>query len=504
MPESTATRSAAPLSERDARAPRGHLLVHLPMCALVALYVVRFAALSVGTFSDYQAPPFDLSIFDQGIWLLSRFDAPFVTVMGRNLFGDHTSFVLLVLVPVYWVWPHVEFLLVLQSLALATSAVPVYLLSRRHLGSASLATALGAAFLLNPALELGNLDQFHPECFLVVGLAWGCYGAIERRLGLLLAGAVLALLAKEDAALYVVPLGLWTAWRRDRRLGLVIAAAAAVYGLVCYEVILPLFDGGPSMYLDRVPYGGVGGLLRATFSHPSAVLDYASSDGRGFYLWQLGAPFGLGFLLAPDLAAICVLAVAENVLSTFPYMHQILYHYSLGIVPVLAVATAMGIARFRGRRTKRLLVALVFGCALATNVCWGLAPFSANHLARYGYPGSADPNEVADITAAIHLLPANADVSAYWPYLPHLDQRRDVYLWPTPFVAEDWGYDPAIEGTRLGFADTVQYLVLPVGLTGSDATTFAAIAPQFRQLARFGDVAVYRRVPRAPAPEDPR
>ena len=42
---------------------------------------------------------YDSGLYDQGIWLLSRFDAPFVTLMGRNLLGDHTSLVLLFLVP---------------------------------------------------------------------------------------------------------------------------------------------------------------------------------------------------------------------------------------------------------------------------------------------------------------------------------------------------------------------------------------------------------------------
>ena len=48
---------------------------------------------------------FDVGLYDQGIWLLSRFEAPFVTLMGRNLFGDHASFILILLVPFYWIWP---------------------------------------------------------------------------------------------------------------------------------------------------------------------------------------------------------------------------------------------------------------------------------------------------------------------------------------------------------------------------------------------------------------
>ena len=60
-----------------------------------------FAALSVEMHRSLATSAYDFGLYDQGIWLLSRFHNPFVTLMGRNLFGDHTSFILLFLVPVY-------------------------------------------------------------------------------------------------------------------------------------------------------------------------------------------------------------------------------------------------------------------------------------------------------------------------------------------------------------------------------------------------------------------
>ena len=37
---------------------------------------------------------FDLGIYDQGVWLLSRFHDPFVTVRGLELFGHHVNLIL--------------------------------------------------------------------------------------------------------------------------------------------------------------------------------------------------------------------------------------------------------------------------------------------------------------------------------------------------------------------------------------------------------------------------
>jgi hypothetical protein len=87
-------------------------LVHLPVAVLIGAYVLWFGHLSVAVHDGYGTPGYDMGIFDQGVWLLSRFHAPFVTVMGRNLFGDHTSFILLLAVPLYWIWPHAQTLLV--------------------------------------------------------------------------------------------------------------------------------------------------------------------------------------------------------------------------------------------------------------------------------------------------------------------------------------------------------------------------------------------------------
>ena len=175
------TRTPTGAQPSIARAVR--LLRHLPVAVLIGAYVLWFGHLSVAVHDGYGTPGYDMGIFDQGVWLLSRFHAPFVTVMGRNLFGDHTSFILLLAVPLYWVWPHAQTLLVLQTCLLAAAAVPVYLLALRRTASVLIATGLAAAYLLNPALQNGNLEQFHPEAFLVLSVAVAIYAAVESKTG---------------------------------------------------------------------------------------------------------------------------------------------------------------------------------------------------------------------------------------------------------------------------------------------------------------------------------
>jgi len=177
-------------------------------------YVWYFTKTSLEIHHGLGTSAYDFGLYDQGVWLLSRLKAPFVTLMGRNLFGDHTSFIMLFLVPVYWVFPTAGALLFTQSAALGAGAIPIFLYARQRLGSEAIATLLGVAYLLHPIVGWTNFEQFHPDSFLGVFIGFAIYFAINERWRPYAVFVVLALLVKEDVSLIVVPLGVWVAFRR--------------------------------------------------------------------------------------------------------------------------------------------------------------------------------------------------------------------------------------------------------------------------------------------------
>jgi hypothetical protein len=126
-------------------------------------------------------------------------------------------------------------------------------------------------------------------------------------------------------------------------------------------------------------------------------------------------------------------------------------------------------------------------------VLWGQAPFS---LPTYSY-GNPNSPEVHDINTVEKALPPEAVVSAWYPYVAHIDHRVRIYMWPTPFAASDWGLG-LDEGKRLPFAGKIQYLLLPKG-GGGDPQLFATIANQYKVVKQVGDVILYKKVPSATA-----
>ena len=72
------------------------------LAALVTLWSAEFIRLPMLRFDKFGTFGFDLGIYDQGTWLLSRGKDPFVTIRGLELFGHHANIFLLLLVPFYW------------------------------------------------------------------------------------------------------------------------------------------------------------------------------------------------------------------------------------------------------------------------------------------------------------------------------------------------------------------------------------------------------------------
>jgi hypothetical protein len=204
----------------------------------------------------------------------------------------------------------------------------------------------------------------------------------------------------------------------------------------------------------------------------------------------MAVPNALLFLRSPGVAAIAVLVVAGNVVSAFGYQHQVFYHYSMAIVPVLALGTVYALTRVSSTRWRTAAVAAVALLSLWATYLWGSLPAISQNKIPHWKPNNP---EVQNINAVLAALPPNAVVSAQYSYITHVDHRVRVYQWPTPFRAAYWGLLKQ-EGQRLPFANQVQYLFLPTPLDSNTAPVLQRIRSQFAVVLQVGDVVLMRRV----------
>ena len=390
----------------------------------------------------YGTQTFDMAIFDQGIWLLSRIDEPFVTIRGLNLFADHTSYILLLIAPVYWIVPDVHVLMFVSVAALAAGGPITYSIARTSGLSGALSATLAFAYLLHPAVAWNAWDIFHPEVIAVPLLLGAYLMVLQDRWRWATVLLVVTLLVKEDAALAVVPLAIFLGWRfKQARRGLGIAAFGTGLLALNMFVVLPAFS--PSGALTNnwryAQFGsGIGGAVKGMVTKPTLLLSELFGSDRLTYYTQLFGPMPTAFL-APELLLIAAPITAANALSFHVHQYEIQFHYTVYALAISTIAAVSGTVRLRSWLNGRsaTVASIVLVAALAGTALVGPWP---QFRESDPWVGAAQSDEsVAALDSAVAMIPDDAPVAADWFTVSHLAHREKVYMLPNPFQNRYYG-----------------------------------------------------------------
>lgn len=387
-----------------------------------AAFAAVFGAASVLRHRAFGSGRFDLGNMTQAVWSTAHGDVLSVTdVHGEQIsrLGAHFDPILAALAPLWWLWPSPELLLVVQAVAVAAGAVPVFLLARRHLGAEWPAAALAAAYLLYPPVQWLTVSDFHPVALACPLLLFAWWQLDEGRLWTFALLAAAAIAAKEHVGLAVAALGVWYAVRhRAPRAGATIALVGGAAALAAVLVVVPHFapDGG-SAFESRY--------------------DSPALEGRDLsYVASLLLPLALVPLAAPLALLVALPELALNVLSSTVTQTSVRTHYAATAIPALLAATAFGVARIGARSAYAVAVA-----ALAATVVLG--PLGRIDL-------SSGPREAA-ARRALAVVPDDAPVSATNALGAHLSARDRIFSFPVLREAQ-W---VAVDERRLTYLDSL-------------------------------------------------
>jgi uncharacterized membrane protein len=462
---------------------------HITAVVLSVTYTVWLAVRTTRDHFGLGTSAYDFGLYDQGVWLLSQGKAPFVTLMGRNLFGDHTSFILLPLVPLYWFVSSTGLLFVVQAIALGLGTIPVWKVTRLLLNSPPMCCVAVVAYLVHPALTFTGMENFHPDSALAPLIAWAIYAAVAYHWVQYVSAVVLILMVKEDTALFVVALGLWVALRRDRRIGIITVVGSVWVALVLLFAVMRGIVGVPYRNEWRLPFGGFGGLLRTAVTRPDKLIRHLVSGERPLYLLQLLAPVGFVALVRPEIALLGTLPLLSNLVSTFWYQSQIEYHYAVQFVPILVIGAMYGISKL-AEHLRVWCVSVVLVASLVCAYIWTPLPFMRTEMPRW----SPSHPAVAAAHEAMNRVPDDAIVSAYHTLTAHMARRERIYVFPTPYRRVLYGPNVFAKGDRLPFAEEVQYVILPRELEGETAVDWQAERLFFEVVYGNDWWTVYQRV----------
>lgn len=411
---------------------------------LVALYAIFTLTLSLSYHWGYLSTLTDVGTFDQAIWGLLHGE-PFLNtnVYDRpvNYLGFHFRPILALFVPLYGLAANVAWLIVAQSLALAFSAWPIFLLARELCGKRSVAFLWTLAYLFNPFLLSVAPWVFRPESLAVPFIASAMLGLVRGDFRLTLLSCLVVLLCKEHFGITVAGFGmLWWIMHRRRREAALLAGLGLAYSLVVLTVVMPaLSPAGKHIMLEPgmgqlSRYGWLGGSLSEIAAKllfkPGEVIDKVFAMGGGLYLLLLLGLLCLMPLLAPEMLLPGVADLLANLLSANPMPRSPFSYHTATLVPIVFAATIYGLRRLSGRRKEWLLPKLsMLIAAIHLSAGYLFVPLPLPAAGNYWAPASLIalpdpvlPQVLQSVDEAAVSVQANVGA--------HFSQRLQVYPYP--------------------------------------------------------------------------
>jgi uncharacterized membrane protein len=432
----------APRLKPPAAADRSGARAAVLLGAAGASFAAVFAYLAVRKFDSFWAPAVDLGIQHQVFWAGGRGGFLHQTVLFAKPYLNHVALMDQLLAPLSLPFPSPHTLLVIQAAALASAALPAYLIARRFTVSNYLALAFALSPLLFASTQWVALYDFHPRALAPALVLWALWGmeAGRPRLGLLCFFFTVLLL--EELALYVCAAGLFLALgRKQVRWGLLVAGYAAVYFLVATYIVYPqlmnVSDLGSNPILHTFGVAGTpGDLLKYAARNPSVFLGRAAEPARTAYLLHMLTPWG--FLpAAPGWGWLAYVTPATYALfSRVPTHHGIQYQYAMPLLPFLVYFGIRAWGRVERRVARRPALSLWARRAATAYLilagvasAWTFGPLGL-HYNRSWYNAERWTRRFPKVA---RFVSPDGSLAASMFLLPRFSERRRVYLFPHKF-----------------------------------------------------------------------
>ncbi len=321
---------------------------------LIAAFTVTYLGVSLSRWWLFRQGAQDMGIYHQALYntLHGRFlsystDFRFAGTPLCRL-GDHCEPLLLAFLPLYAVWATPVWLLVAQVLGLAWGAVPVARLARRWYSPSAGAVA-AFVYLTFPGLDRALYSDFHVGVLALPLVLWGLYLGLERRYFASAIALVLAMAGKESIPGNVLMVGLYLAWRGERRYGLATCVGALVCFALAMGVVIPHFSPtGHSLY---------GGLLHDRHREALAWGQWAPVAAylvkRVEYLLYLGGGVSELWLVSPVEFLLAAPDLLMAMAGGMPAMVTIGGHYHVMILTGFVLGGVRGLSHLRSALSAR-------------------------------------------------------------------------------------------------------------------------------------------------------
>ena len=439
---------------------------------IMVIYTAIFSFFTIQRMYALSASAWDLGNYNQAIFTtvfkgkLFYYTPDLPANPSGSLFGVHFSPSLAALFPFYAIFPHVETLLVLQSLFLGAGCLPVYWLARNFLGSKKWGLVFALVYLLNSALWGINWFDFHPEALIPISMLLVIYSFYKQSWFKFAVFSVFSLGIMEQVPVLMIFLGIFFTYEsknylfKQRRTiqnrnalvaSVFLLFVSAIWLFGSTKVIQYLSPESPLHFGTVTSWEILGApnflqIPVAILTNPLGAINALNFDfaSKALYLISILGGFGFFSFFSPITLILAIPNLAVGLLSNNPVYYSLGVQYPAFILPFIAFASIKGAANlrllkvnltFKGSKVKlrikpRKEYLLFFSIAflvlsnpfLSLNVA--TFPYTA-----YGVP-SISPRDKSAILL-VGMVPADASVLVPQHIFPLVSSRLDAFTPPT-------------------------------------------------------------------------
>lgn len=389
---------------------------------LLALALARSRELSAGS---------DLAEFAQSAWLIGEGFRPESTLLGGNYLAEQAAFIVYPIAVVVDIFPTVTTLLIIQSLALAVTLVPIWRIAR-DVANLKMGSTMAVTFAYGvySAVHDINLADFHPEALALPALVAAVLCALKERWIRYWVLVALVLSARADLGLAIAGLGVLLVVEGRRRTGVATSIIGLGWSTIAILVVQPAYAGGAYPHVDAFgrygqdnPYDVLWGIISA----PHEFLGDLASQENFFILVSLLAPVVFLPVVAPRYLLPGVPLYVLYLAADVPEGQLAEAPQTVPITAFVFVATVFALQRSGHKLVERVRVdrRVVWAVVLAASVFFVRDAASSPYEEPWQW-GRRDVVDGARLEAA-DMVPQDAAVRAGDLILPLIADRSRLY-----------------------------------------------------------------------------
>ncbi|WP_320673554.1 DUF2079 domain-containing protein [Prochlorococcus sp. MIT 1341] len=297
-----------------------------------------------------QSNAYDLGLFDQWIWLISKRLPPYSSMEGVHVLADHGALSLYIAAIPYRIFSSVHWLLASQAAALSFTAIPLWWLSEKAGLSRKLCWLACGLWWLQPVVFNVNLFDFHPEVWAMPALAISFWCSRNEKFWLWLLSLFFLLSCRDGLVLIILGIGIEQILRKRWQWGITAIGISFGWLIILNNLLYPFLtknNSGPKAIGTLFSYLGnsLEEVVINLLTKPNLLIQNVNWLDGIFYLILISislAPFWKKqsvFALSSGIPLIIV-----NFLSSEAPQRTLIHHYSLPIAVITVIGAIDGLA----------------------------------------------------------------------------------------------------------------------------------------------------------------